>query len=106
MLAHHGLLAFGFELQRGDNRPVNLRSLAFWLAVIVLAAGIGFGVAVVLSLDLIFPMWDWFFRPPSVQFEGPAEWRKVWVSLGIGALVALGIIAVAFGRNRARRLIP
>lgn len=85
-----------------DNWHVTVGSLAFWVGVILLAVGIGFAVAWVLYIDLIFPTWD-YFRPPPGQPEGPSEWRKMRFSLGIGALVAVGItITIAVRHYRAR----
>ena len=66
-------------------------SVAFWLGVILLAVGVGFAVAWVLYIDLIFPTWD-YFRPPPGQPEGPSQERKMGFSLMIGAVAAVVLI--------------
>jgi hypothetical protein len=66
----------------------------FWGVAAIAAIGVGLLVAVLLYLG---PMWPLFFRPPmdSPDYEGPAEWRMFWFCLGVGVLVALGIVAWA-----------
>lgn len=70
----------------------------YWLFVAVLALGIATLVAVVLYLNLLFPLWD-YFRPLPGQPEGPSE-RRMWqFSAGLAALVALCFVVAAAVRR-------
>jgi hypothetical protein len=74
---------------------VNRRSaLGFWLAAASVALAVGLLLAALLYLQMPFPIWE-LLRPPPELPEGPAEWRMLWFSLGIGALLAVGLIVGA-----------
>jgi hypothetical protein len=80
-----------------------LRSLGYWVGAGVLAGAAGylFTFATYLVLGTFaFP----FLRPPldDNYAEGPTEWLMFWVSLSLGVLFAMGIIAAA-RRYRERR---
>jgi hypothetical protein len=73
----------------------------FWGVAGVAAIGVGLLIAVLLYLQVIFPLWD-FFRPPidSPDYEGAGELRMMWFCLGVGVIVAMGML---FGARRLRR---
>jgi hypothetical protein len=70
----------------------------YWLFVAVLALGVGTLVVVVLYLNLLFPLWD-YFRPIPGQPEGPSELRMWNFSAGIATLVTLCFVIVAAWRR-------